>query len=108
MQLPDTEQVKPALIIEKDTLTYNDFSIYVKQAQRAAPNYANARAFLDFAYSGFKSKSLKEYYRSHLAENNMEYAQIIKEYEEGILLFALMEEKIWNRAKVDTMGLHGF
>lgn len=57
------------------------------------------------AFKKFKYSAFKEYYRQHLSESNPEYSQIIREYEEGILLFALMEDTIWNAAKQDSTGL---
>ena len=33
---------------------------------------------------------------------------LLKEYHDGILLFQLMEEKVWNKAVQDTAGLHKY
>jgi peptidyl-prolyl cis-trans isomerase SurA len=32
----------------------------------------------------------------------------MEEYRDGLLLFDLMEKEIWERAKVDTLGLQNF
>ena len=37
-----------------------------------------------------------------------EYATILKEYEDGLLLFELMQQKIWNKSSKDTLGLKKF
>ena len=34
-----------------------------------------------------------------------EYAYVLKEYEDGLLLFELMQQKIWNKSSKDTLGL---
>ena len=46
-----------------------------------------------------------EYKKEQLPFENLEYAQILKEYEEGLLLFDIMQEKIWDGAKNDSTGL---
>ena len=37
-----------------------------------------------------------------------EYATLLKEYEDGLLLFELMQQKIWNTSSKDTLGLKQF
>ncbi len=95
-----------ALIIEDQINNYQDFGLFLKQKNQAdsKPVSENVQS----VYEDYINQSLKKYYKEHLAETNSDYAQIIKEYEEGILLFALMEEKIWNRAKEDTVGLRKY
>lgn len=39
---------------------------------------------------------------------NPELKWLLKEYEEGMLLFAIMEDSIWNKAVKDTVGLNKF
>lgn len=48
------------------------------------------------------------FYKDNLETENLEYAQIYKEYKEGLLLFDLMENEVWNKAKNDTIGLRVF
>lgn len=108
LQLTEEEKNKTALIIEDEKFTYNDFAGFVKQGQRGAPAFKDAESFLKATYFQFVNYLLKRYHREHLAEINEEYAQIVKEYKEGILLFALMEEKIWNKAQQDSVGLKNF
>jgi peptidyl-prolyl cis-trans isomerase SurA len=38
----------------------------------------------------------------------MEFANIVSEYRDGLLLFELMESEIWNAAKKDSLGLKAF
>lgn len=96
------------LTINQDKqIAYSDFVTYLNKNKRMLYSTINEQT-LKQAYNRFKSDELKNYHKSNLVHINPEYAQIIKEYEEGILLFALMEEKIWNVAKQDTVGLKEF
>ena len=36
---------------------------------------------------------------------NPEYAAVLSEYRDGLLLFDLMQEKIWDAVKEDSIGL---
>lgn len=102
------EDQTPLLIIKKDTVPVSEFAEFLANDRR----FANAQKIdtlgLKSEYKRFKYGVLRNYYKMHLAENNVEFAQITKEYREGILLFALMEDKIWNPAKEDSVGLAGY
>ena len=39
---------------------------------------------------------------------NQEFANILNEYREGLLLFDLMESKIWSAVKNDTLALQKY
>jgi len=53
----------------------------------------------------FKDREILEYYKENLVNTEPEYAYILKEYEDGLLLFELMQQKIWNKSSKDTLGL---
>ena len=44
----------------------------------------------------------------HLSELSPEYARLLDEYRSGILLFEIMNQKVWLRALQDTAGLKAF
>jgi len=102
------EDQTPLLIIKKDTVTVSQFVEFLTNDRWFATAQKTDPSALKSGYNRFKSGVLHTYYKMHLAENNAEFAQITKEYKEGILLFALMEDKIWNPAKEDSVGLAGY
>lgn len=59
-------------------------------------------------YNKFVEESLIQYEKDHLAEKNVEYKMLVKEYWEGILLFNLMNDKVWEKAVEDTTGLNAY
>jgi peptidyl-prolyl cis-trans isomerase SurA len=55
-------------------------------------------------YKDFVNESLIEYYDENLERDNEDFAFIYREYKEGLLLFDLMEKKVWDEAKADSTG----
>ncbi len=56
----------------------------------------------------FISNKVIEYRESQLPKEDPQYKALQKEYKEGILLFNLMDNKIWSRSLKDTTGLEKF
>ncbi|MEX2336849.1 MAG: peptidylprolyl isomerase [Fulvivirga sp.] len=59
-------------------------------------------------YNKFTEACIIAYEESHLKDKYVDYRMLVKEYWEGILLFELMEDEVWNRAVKDTAGLHTY
>ncbi|MEM7512346.1 MAG: peptidylprolyl isomerase [Bacteroidota bacterium] len=56
----------------------------------------------------FAERTLMDYEEQKLPEKNPEYRYLLKEYRDGILLFTLMEQKVWKKAVEDSVGLKKF
>ncbi|GAA4276394.1 peptidylprolyl isomerase [Aquimarina mytili] len=104
----DQNLKKPLFQIKKEQYTYSDFARFLKKEQSRAKNFTEVSLFIDEAYKQFESATLLEYYKTHLEEDNQDYANVIQEYRDGLLLFDLMESKIWNASRTDSVGLKQF
>ncbi|PWT71488.1 MAG: hypothetical protein C5B59_18115 [Bacteroidetes bacterium] len=49
-----------------------------------------------------------EYYRNHLENYNKEFAYQLKEFQDGNLLFEIMQRKVWDKASSDSNGLKDY
>jgi peptidyl-prolyl cis-trans isomerase SurA len=63
---------------------------------------------VDFHYLNFVDAQLNQYYNENLENEFPEFAAVMEEYRDGLLLFDLMEKEIWEKSKTDTLGLEAF
>ncbi len=68
----------------------------------------NNREYLYEAYKKYRDEALLAYEKAHLADKYPEYRYLEKEYYEGILLFTIMEQEVWQKAATDTAGLRAY
>ena len=102
----DTSKKQAQFIkIEDLIFTYDDFLVFLNKKSPKKLNGIQKSNFIAERYGIFLEDQLLEYKKEQLPFENLEYAQILKEYEEGLLLFDIMQEKIWDGAKNDSTGL---
>ena len=59
-------------------------------------------------YEAWVEYEITEYENQRLEAKHPEFRYLIREYNDGILLFNIMEEKIWNFAAEDSTGLQDY
>jgi peptidyl-prolyl cis-trans isomerase SurA len=59
-------------------------------------------------FNVYYSRCLTDYYYITLADREPEYKEQLEEISDGLLLFAVMNENIWERSAVDEKGLSGY
>jgi peptidyl-prolyl cis-trans isomerase SurA len=101
------QQNDPILSIEAKSYSVNDFLNFIVSNQPIRMGQTAAQKF-NHAYGQFVENNLIEYEKENLSEKYPEYRMLYQEYREGLLLFQLMEDKVWNKAVEDTTGLSNF
>ncbi|WP_299367783.1 peptidylprolyl isomerase [Winogradskyella sp.] len=104
------DKAKTIFTINNKAFTYDEFGNHLMSAQR---NYSDRKAssfsnVVDNEFKKFFDKSILQYRENNLEFENKDFADILKEYREGLLLFDLMEKEVWNKASKDTTGLEAY
>lgn len=93
--------------IQEKPYLVKDFYDYAAARQSEQRSMSKSQ-YLDLIYEDFVDEELLAYEEEHLEEKYKDYKMLLKEYRDGILLFELMDNKVWSKAVEDTVGLRNF
>ncbi|RNC80234.1 MAG: peptidylprolyl isomerase [Winogradskyella sp.] len=97
------------LTVNDSSYTNNDFLQHLKSKQRQYMRQQTPiNKVIDNELRLFYENSILKFREDNLVNENQEFADVLIEYRDGLLLFALMEKEIWNKASKDTIGLKSF
>ncbi len=85
----------------------NDFARYVKAKQTVEMKYG-LDEYLNARYKNYIDEEVLKYANENLERDNPEFAALMDEYRNGLVIFAYNEENIWSKAMNDTSGLKTF
>ena len=104
----DFKGAQPLVKIGNKQFSNNDFAVHLINTQRNGSKKESIAALVSKKYEAFLKASLIQYQEDNLEFENEDYAHIVSEYRDGLLLFDLMETTIWNTAKTDSIGIQEF
>jgi peptidyl-prolyl cis-trans isomerase SurA len=89
-------------VVGGQTKSVTDFVDFLQSENRnfRSPEKGN----FENLYEKFLQNSLNEAEEAYLLANNEDYRLLIQEYRDGILLFSLMNEHVWQKAIEDSLG----
>ncbi len=99
---------KTIFTIGDKAVKYSDFADYIEERQKNSRPYRQKEQLLTSYFDEFETAELKEFFKQQLEKNNEDYASILNEYRDGLLIFDVMDENIWQKAKNDSLGLQRF
>ena len=106
--IPESIQEEKILIkIFDKNLKYIDFATFLEDNQRKSSITPYQKLISD-QYKSFIKYNALEIYKNNLESENSDYKFVIKEYREGLLLFNLMQDKIWTVRDSDSTKLKMF
>ncbi|WP_299128473.1 peptidylprolyl isomerase [uncultured Winogradskyella sp.] len=105
----DFTKDKIIVAINNNNYRYSDFARHLLNAQRSYTNKQMSLAsVVNREYNRFFEKVILRYREDNLELENKDFADILKEYRDGLLLFDLMEKEVWNKASKDSLGLEAY
>jgi len=109
-KLPEniTDYSATLLSINTKKIDGKAFLDYIEKQQKSGLKVKPLSKLVDALYGNFLDEQLTAYYDENLETEFPDFAYVMEEYRDGLLLFDLMEKEIWDRAKTDTIGLNTF
>ncbi|MDX9789380.1 MAG: peptidylprolyl isomerase [Candidatus Kapabacteria bacterium] len=94
--------------VHNKNFTGADFLSYIYAHQKGSDSFRPIQKYAENRYQSFVDAKLNEVYNDNLENEFPEFAAVMEEYRDGLLLFDLMEKEIWEKSKIDTVGLADF
>lgn len=79
------------------------FAFMIRQNKNQ--NKAFTKDILNTAIKGYSEELLLSAKAGQLADTNPEFAQLMNDYRNGIYIFKLQEDEVWNKIKIDSTKL---
>ena len=99
----------PKMIPEKKEFTQMDFARFLEKNKKFQRRPATPiETIVASQYNAWVNEEITNFEDARLEIRYPEFGDLMKEYRDGILLFELMNDKVWNKAVEDTTGLKAF
>lgn len=107
LSIPDGHTGNEVLfVLDGKEFTAGDWFGYLKSA-RINEN-GDPAATIRSHYDAWEEYAILKYEDSRLESKHPEFRSLVREYHDGLLLFAVSEKEIWKKASEDTTGLLAF
>ena len=63
---------------------------------------------VDVLFEEFLDQEILKYFKENLRNTEPKFARTLQEYEEGLIVFDLMQHSVWNKSSTDTVGLQSY
>jgi len=108
---PTTGTDEVIFALGKDRHTLGDFTKFLETASRKRMQLARTGTVVDALttlYNDYVTDSALKYEERNLEAKYPDFKALMREYEEGILLFEITKMEVWDKASKDTTGLKSF
>lgn len=89
-------------------LTGTTFLDYIYSQQKSGIAIKPIDKLVEKIFQNFADEQRNQFNTENLENEFPEFASIMEEYRDGLLLFDLMDKEIWQRSKTDSVGLKSF
>ncbi len=107
LKIPDIPEENPVLFSFADTVCKAEhWTGYLKKL--SVTTELTNRQRMAALYGSWENEAILAYEDRNLEKKHPEFRSLMQEYHDGMLLFAISENKIWQRASADSAGLEAF
>ncbi|MBD0404620.1 peptidylprolyl isomerase [Flammeovirga sp. EKP202] len=98
---------KKVFTLKGKDITVNDFLDYLVEHEKTSKN-DDLEEVLEDHFNKYSELVLLEVEKENLPEKYPEYKHLAQEYQDGLLLFRVMEDCVWNKASQDADALEAY
>lgn len=112
-KLPDNLPTEKLLSFDNVTTTVGEWATWLGESANKRINYSvqlnnNVAEVAKKLYGEFVVEKALGYEETQLDKKYPDFKNLMREYEEGILLFEAIKQNVWDKASQDTVGLEKF
>ena len=104
---PEANMDAVLFTLEGNPSKVSDFVKYITE-NMTQQKYVTPATYASQLYESFSNETTMNYADAHLEDKYPEFKALVQEYKEGIMLFDLMDQEVWDKAVKDTLGLQAF
>ena len=108
---PSFEEKAALFTLGKNNYDLNDFAQWSKSNVRERLKFQKTTPFpeaVNTMYDIYVEEKVMAYEEANLENKYPDFKALMREYREGILLFEITKNEVWDKASQDTIGLRGF
>ena len=95
---------KPLFMLDGQKFGQQAFATYLENNYRSVRKDENS-ATVKSQFKNWEKEAILGYEETKLVDKYPDFKALITEYHDGILLYEVMSDKVWNKAMKDTVGL---
>ena len=92
--------------LKGQNFTQKQFADYIISNYRVPKT--DAKDLINKQFNAWVSSEILKYEDTQLETKYPEFKALMQEYHDGVLLYEIMTDKVWNKANKDTIGLKNF
>ena len=106
-ELPGIQKLRPMATFADAQLTAEQFAQFLSRF-KGMPLNGSLEDALERVFPTFVSEKIMAYEKEHLKTKYPEYRDLVEEFHDGMLLYEINSQKVWNAAAEDTTALEAF
>lgn len=91
----------------KRVYTIDSFIKWLSNVQKPTASKSLSNIVQNY-YEAYRMQTIMDFYEADLDNTNEKFASLYQEYKEGILLFTMMDKKVWTKSVEDSVGLKAY
>lgn len=106
-QVPNLKKDPPLFSFVNQDVKISDFLKFLTEGQRKIRT-EDMNTYLNRKYEFFEEQTIRNYEDSQLENKYPKFKALMKEFNDGVLFYEVMNEFVWQKANKDTVGLKKF